>query len=479
MMKLHPFFNKRTLSQDPVSKRAKFADEKDERTVIPDDQDEQEALLNMDEQARAAFLSIKCAPGKTIALMAPPGAGKTTICMTLVTILAKTGINALILYYNKSMREDAYQRSKDKELTSSLKCQTIDSAANEVFRSLGGCLKQPGDNKYNTFYERYGSQAQQKLKIWNAFAETTEPCNEVVTADMCEWVYKCVTENKWWDYHTLRKLMLLRKLWSSVFHGYDLVIVDEAQDMNGCSRAGIIQASKETTQIYVGDINQMLYQGLGAENVFEINRCDFTEMHQLYATYRFGQDLCDYVNNKRYGQNKLVSRARHTTTIVKYKEGLLNGTCYTYLFHTNMDMLEKAAVTPGCQFEDLDKKVNAIIDQKRKRARRSDDQTIRLSSMDVEEGAMPYAPYNWDKFHRDKSRIECLLAKIKSHKVRKDCKHRIQFRTVHGFKGSEDEIVRLHSSLLTDEGFMTDQIRFVGHTRSRRMLVLDWIGEHS
>lgn len=74
--------------------------------------------------------------------------------------------------------------------------------------------------------------------------------------------------------------------------GYDVILLDEAQDTNPVTQAFVEQ--QRGRKIYVGDEHQAIYGFRGAQNAMDLVQAD--EEYMLTGSFRFGQKIADLAN---------------------------------------------------------------------------------------------------------------------------------------------------------------------------------------
>ena len=145
------------------------------------------------------------------------------------------------------------------------------------------------------------------------------------------------------------------KLWqlSNPTLDYEIVYVDEFQDMNGCLLDVILK--HEGRVVGVGDDHQSIYGWRGSKNAMHL--CDWPQ-YSLTKSFRFGQEVAEIAKDillDHSGKRTVVfsgNEAKTTTVSTKTPE-----TGYTMIFRTNSALIEHALelIIAG-------KKVNMHID---------------------------------------------------------------------------------------------------------------------
>jgi hypothetical protein len=408
-----------------------------------------DALRKSDAESRRAFktLDLDAAPPPVVGLQACPGAGKTTI--TLDLIAANPHKRFLLMYFNRAMKEDAAARAKKRKLTN-VDVRTIDAVARGMFTSLTGPPAVPSE-MLAKFKEKFEGDGRKAHRAWKGFVKTPDqpPREDRFLCEVVDWVDSAVASGEWWDFTTLTKLMHVNNMWSSAVSEYDVVIVDEAQDMKPVVVEGLRDLHGRKPVVYVGDGDQALYAYDGAINAFEVLAEDFTSSLVLNGTYRFGQSICDYVNGNGCASHRMVSlRDKPSRVVDRVPSDVKN---YTYIFRGNMEMLRTASVTPRCHVTDLAGKVKQVLQGKRDRL----------------EDTSPDDP-RWAEIDTVKKELE-RLSKAITENAATSAKNGIVFCTVHGFKGNEAATVRVARDVFDQKDRC---IKLVAVTRATELLII-------
>jgi hypothetical protein len=146
------------------------------------------------------------------------------------------------------------------------------------------------------------------------------------------------------------------KLWqlsNPTFEGFEIIYVDEFQDMNGCLLDVVMNHNGKI--IGVGDDHQSIYGWRGSLNAMQI--CDWPEFG-LTKSFRFGQEIAEVAKDillDKVGKRSVVffgNEAISTKIVDKAPES-----GYTMIFRTNSALIEH-----GLDLILRGKKVNMHID---------------------------------------------------------------------------------------------------------------------
>ena len=141
---------------------------------------------------------------------------------------------------------------------------------------------------------------------------------------------------------------------------YDIILIDEAQDLSPCVLK--LLAQQDCKRVFVGDIFQQIYQFRNVVNPFDyIYQFDDTILLNLTKTFRYGPDLCRLSNDflQTFTQNDINIECDENcdTSIYSSKCNLPS---YTFISRTNKGILEKAVelCNDGKKFDLFDKMYN-------------------------------------------------------------------------------------------------------------------------
>ena len=248
-----------------------------------------------------------------IFVKARAGTGKTT---TLIEY-AKENFNFKILYlvFNKDLRKTSIGRFP-------INCtiHTINSFAYSFYNK-------PIKDSYNVIdiinvLNIDEDEAYSLLLDIQIYLRTNTIRNDLVLK-FCKEVFN---KNYIWDQDFLLKFVDID------VQDYDIVMVDEAQDINPVT-LDIIYKLNPKKKIFVGDDLQAIYGFRDNINIFE----DKTHFYELTQTFRFGDEIADVINNK-FKTNIKGSSNINSKIITESIIG--NGS--VYISRTNSHLFDKA-----------------------------------------------------------------------------------------------------------------------------------------
>ncbi|KAG5187346.1 P-loop containing nucleoside triphosphate hydrolase protein [Tribonema minus] len=422
-------------------------------------EDDEGGLKVTDARSRKAFLSTDLSDTKAVvSLQACPGAGKTTLVLDMMQ--RNHDKTFILLYYNKAMAVDAEARVKERNLVN-VTVRTLDSIAYAVYKGLltkrAPATARELDQFFSAKFNHAGARltwsnfarSSNELPAFNPSAEENDGNNRI--SEVVEYAISGVKTGAWWDYSSLRKMMHIENQWPEALANYQCVVIDEAQDIKPAVMAGLSRLHGTKPVFYVGDTDQALYAYDGAVNALESLSESFTNKLVLHGSYRCGQQVCNLVNEHGWASHDMVSLTDRCTVIAPQLPHAFSAS-YTYLFRSNMAMLERAAITPNCYFPDFNKKVDQLLSSKRQA---------------LESALQP----DWAKYLTFKRKVTELTKRVDRMRVKRRRKDQqcVVFSTVHGFKGCEADVVRLGADIMADED---RKIKLVAATRAKKMLIM-------
>jgi len=272
-------------------------------------------------------------------------------------------------------------------------------------------------------------------------------------------LYDLSSNDKWWCFASLRMRALKTELkcWKRLFKGYDLICVDEAQDLSRSMFLLCQELHKEHCFVYTLDGAQKLYRFMKCINVQDELHPDSYKLHQFYITYRHGQTICDYVM-----QNQLQSHAVYSATtapktvIERYDNNLLYPGEHTVIMTSwkNILLYAEKALAEG-------------------RAVRIDE-TKRLEIIEALESKKDHSRYAALFTALSKHWIKDVVSRMNS----TEADDEIFLTTIHGSKGLQWKIVRLFMDVVDckrqpkDDFDDSKERKYVAVTRCQHKLVI-------
>lgn len=116
---------------------------------------------------------------------------------------------------------------------------------------------------------------------------------------------------------------------------YDVILIDEAQDVNDCTLSIVNQQKGKCKLAFVGDEDQAIYAWRGSVNALE--KVDCPE-GKLTKSFRFGQKIAQIANailetHKLEGFEKIATKVSYNPAVIDTDKP------YTILFRTNMELI--------------------------------------------------------------------------------------------------------------------------------------------
>lgn len=412
-------------------------------------------------------------PGHCVALQATAGSGKTTLLLKVVA--AHPDMRFLYICYNRSVCTEMQQRAAANGLTN-VAVYTYDALALAL---TGGRVEDdaPGSSLEGVStrglaalcpqtmgwarrdrqaaldaFERFCRSPISSLDHWweTAQGEAMLPKRILLhghAAAPTPADIRHVLDTLWRNgkpphptFATVKKLCYMEKALQRVATQYDMMLVDEAQDLNSIMVPSILEHLPHMPKVFVGDAMQSIYGFNGCVNAFRRLPPGATTHLHLYRTFRVGFPLTDYVNDKVPGVIMVPhAGATHSTHVHENKAPPL-GVQYVYLVRTWKRLLQLAATTSGCWVPGLAAKAVEM------RERLEDDG----DALGLEE-------------------LDDVLACVKAHAASDAASARVVFSTVHSFKGLEAKCVRLASDVRPN----MKCLYYVALTRAMRDLYID------
>lgn len=414
---------------------------------------EEGACRLLDRLARRAFVSQPYKPGVHV-LQAPAGSGKTQCNINLAKHLADAGHTPLLLTYNRSARADGAKRTVDDPR---LTWKTIDSLVSLVVGEEERSTPESDLQRTRTIVALVqqllpevslapAAAAAIRAELEAAVIAGTPPASSIALQ-----LYQAGLEGKWWSYAMLRvRALHMAEAWEETLQAYDVVIVDEAQDM-GKTMIALVRLLHSTKMVvYTRDKAQQIYGFMGCEDIVEHLQDTEFKAWNLYTTFRHGPAVCSFVNEQ--GLPVLPTYAADKAPVTRIERmpssWQMQGP-HTLLLCTWVDILQQA--------DDLLNAGRTVALDGEKRT----ELLRRATAADAEDSL--FRRLN-PAFVQDVVLRTAVAGSAAT--ANTDC---IFITTVFSFKGCEAEVVRLGPCLLKHP---SRQLRYVGFTRATKTLVL-------
>ncbi|MBD3841339.1 MAG: AAA family ATPase [Campylobacterales bacterium] len=272
---------------------------------------------------------------KSIKINAFAGTGKTTT----LKLIAQKYANHKILYlaFNTSIKDEAaklFAKNIFVKTTHGLAYAAIKKHTNLNIDKLRNYRVIDISKEFQVSY----NQAIGALKIFENFCNNAK--EQISTKDTEHTIAKQI-----WDYMLLGKIApnhsfylkyyyLLLKNDSIPQFGYDIVMLDEAQDTNEVT-LGIFENLKTKIKIFVGDTHQQIYSFRGSKNALDKIECDKTLY--LSQTFRFNETIANYANT-------LLENFKNEKIKIKSTQAITNPiTSHGFISRTNATLITQIA----------------------------------------------------------------------------------------------------------------------------------------
>ena len=400
--------------------------------------------------------------GDILAIKSVAGSGKTTTLLNLAKIHNKKRI--LYVAFNKSLIEEIKGKIKEYKITN-LFPFTFDALIYDCYYTI--------KNK-NPEIKTLSAQTIQDINPWlkgkawrirkDCVDEYNRFCNDPTILNIGNFTDKKLVHGLWdltlkgelLTFESLRKLSLKEKWFKNYIDiKYDMVMIDETQDFDMLMLRMLLD---DTTipKIFVGDAKQSIYQWRGCINGFNYMPKGSLTI-EFYSTFRVGDPACETIR-KQFDDCWMISKSKNTTNIIS-DISTIGDEKYTYLFRTWRTLLTTASSLPNIWINSYDSKIQDI---RRKHAILSKNK----------------AAFEDDQFEDDlpnflksisESELENMIEQIEANMVQKKSAICKMF-TIHGYKGLEDDNIRIASDVETDPASSIPNNRGISHEKRIKMI---------
>lgn len=400
-----------------------------------------------------------------LAIKSVAGSGKTTTLLNLSKIHCKKRI--LYLAFNKSLIEEIKGKIKENKITN-LFPFTFDALIYDCYYTIKN--KRPE-------MKTLSAQTIQDINPWlkgkpyrirqDCVDEYNKFCNNSTILNIGQFTEKRLVLGLWEQtlkdelltFEALRKLSLIQKWFKDCIDtNYDMVMIDETQDFDMLMLRMLLD---DTTipKIFVGDPRQSIYKWRGCINGFNYMPKG-SLIVEFYSTFRVGDPACETIR-KQFNDCWMISKSKNTTNIIS-DITTIGDEKYTYLFRTWRALLTTASSLSNIWINSYDSKIQEI---RRKHA------VLSRNKMAFED----------DQFEDDlpkflksisEDELEEMIEQIEANIVQKKdaiCK----MYTVHGYKGLEDNNIRIASDIELDDEDENINIFYVALTRGMKYIIMD------
>lgn len=429
----------------------------------------------------------KAVKGDNLIIQAFAGAAKTTTLHMIAKALPQKKI--LYLAFNKAIVTEAVSK-----MPTNVTCRTIHSIAySHTPKDVIGRLKGPKlemkwlvshlkikeINVYSDKLKKNAVVNQFRVVAWvnrtlskymNSSATDLELNHVYIDADYS--LYEFSTAHKTqilkyakdlWDYYCNSNCTITHDFYLKTFSlsninvGYDIIMVDESQDVNG-SMVNILKSQTTSQLIYVGDKFQKIYSFTGTIDITKNNNA---ETLYLTKSFRFGSGIAKLANSwlqkiepgcgTLYGtdsETTFKSDKNPNVVICRTNANVIK----KYIEYTTKDKLLNINIS--CEIEPLLKFAQALYDLEKTNT--SAHMLLKhFTSIDV---FYKFIEANGDMFDTDIVRIAKLCKEIGANTIIKcfskygECTHPdILITTAHKAKGLEWDTVQLGDDFNVEE----------------------------
>jgi len=425
------------------------------------------SMFLLDTIHRDYVQSCDLAKGDIVAIRSVAGSGKTT---TLLNI-ARHHRDKKILYtaFNRALIEEINKKLIDEGIPN-VKAVTIDKLLYDIFTVMTGhppnVVTLSPQNVQDIIPWLRGKAfpiRKEAVNLYSGFCgqpdypTVSRYSDNVlhVRKPLLEALWNATINNELITFEGLRKLSLNRRWFKDYVEGiYDMVMIDEIQDFDTMMLQMLL---RDTTmpKIFVGDPKQSIYGWRGAINGFNYMPPGSLVV-EFYSTFRVGDPACDIIR-QRFSDCWMISKSKNETILSDDPE-VLKDKSYTYLFRTWRYLLTAARKMKGIYIPEYDKKAMEI--------RRQHAVIRKGHSFDSDQ----YED-NLPNFLKELSEddLETMLGEIEENRVPPSkCCYKLY--TIHGYKGLEDDNVRIAPDIDTEDDL---NLWYVALTRGRKLIVED------
>ena len=401
-----------------------------------------------------------------VAIKSVAGSGKTTTLLNLSKIHNKKRI--LYLAFNKSLIEEIKGKIKEQKITN-LFPYTFDALIYDCYYTIKNMRPEMKNLTAQTIQDVNPWLKGKAFRLRKYYVDKYNKfCNSSNDLSMGNFTDEKILHGLWEQtlkgelltFEGLRKLSLIQKWFkNSIDLNYDMIMIDETQDFDMLMLRMLLD---DTTipKIFVGDPKQSIYQWRGCINGFNHMSKD-SLIIEFYSTFRVGDPACETIRNQ-FKDCWMISKSKNITNIIN-DISVIGDDTYTYLFRTWRHLLTTARSTPNIWINSYDSKIKEI---RNKHAILSKNKTAFQD--DEYEDDLP-------KFLSSitEGELEELIADIENNMSFNKNEAKCKMYTIHGYKGLEDDIIRIASDVELKSEEEDINIFYVALTRGMKYIVMD------
>ena len=256
-------------------------------------------------------------------------------------------------------------------------------------------------------------------------------------------------------FDSIRKIVQMNHLAKDyIDNKYDMIFIDESQDFDN-TMLKILLDDTTIPKLFVGDERQAIYEWKGCINAFN-KLPDSSLIFEFYSTFRVGSPACEEISAK-FDHCNMISKSINKT-VLEYD--IVPDEKYVYLFRNWRNLLQTAQYIPEIYINNYDTQIEFIKKLHSK---------LKNSSLDEDE----FNDFADDlpKFLLKLSleELEKLINDINKNIVKKE-KCKVEFYTIHRYKGLEDDIIRIYNDIdIKNE----QNLYYVALTRGKKRIIID------
>lgn len=277
----------------------------------------------LDAAARTAFTTLDLMPNNIEVVQSAAGSGKSTANIKLAKHLLSTNQieKALIIAFNRQAVIDGTARTRDEPR---IHWRTLDSLVFELYKA-------ELDGKDGTDLDDIPSIAKMAtqvldMPVYNDEAEefadrlkkACENGNGQRLFRESRTIFQAGLRGDWWCYSLLRIRALENPAWRTSLASYPVVFVDEAQDLTYPMYQLMQQLHPGKHFIYSMDCAQKLYSFMNCIDILKHMQPRQYRHWRFYLTFRHGQRICDYVNERSLPGNHTYAAAGTPDTQISF-----------------------------------------------------------------------------------------------------------------------------------------------------------------
>ena len=410
-------------------------------------------------------------------LNAPPGAGKTTALLD--AICSWENKKVLVVAFNKSVEQTTSLRMRERGIADRASARTIDSLCH------GACSNKEDFDPYfsdKTLIAKYWPKSNwfQKLRYGGrsssdviSFCLRHPHSGMIETCDFHKKLTMFKGSGAWLanldsfpikqicsgnrSFGACRLACDRQRLLVSVFASYDVVVVDEAQDLMSAQELRLLRQAP-CPLILVGDPMQAINKFRDEPPCTQCKTqqdalpLDLPSAIDLYGTWRLDRFTVKFLE-ERFDRRMHSFRPSQEDARVFWQTELHSVGNTLVICRSNESVIQSLSVFPGIYIVNGKQLVVRL-----QSARNDPSQTL------------PMAKYA-QKMHLDEFEKVCVMLREKSVELC-DLQNQSAVSTVHQVKGFEYDNCAVHSDLLNPDTEDERNISFVAFTRHRRTLVV-------